>query len=253
MRCRGFAEWLRVAKQLPESGRDVRMFEIDQTLDALLSQAAFELPKNPLAEFVKLVAAAAIGLLVTQVRRRQRGRPLPLAVEHAMMLLTLAGALMMIIIGNSLPRALGIAGAATIVRFRTPIEDPRDTTLFLILLGLGMTCGVGLLGVAALSSFFVCGFLLLLSRMGHGSPRHLELEVVADCASFPASRVESVLRESGVEFELHEMAVDKEAQAKYLVTVRPKVELKQVSDELMLKVEPSLRSVSWSEKKWMRQ
>jgi hypothetical protein len=229
------------------------MFEIDQVFDALLSQAALGLPQNPLTEFLKLAAAAAIGMLVTKVRRHQHGRPLPLPLEHAMILLTLAGALMMIIIGNSLPRALGIAGVATIVRFRTPVDDPRDTTLFLILLGLGMTCGIGLIGVAGLSSLFVCGLLLVLNRMGQNGPRHLELEVVANCTSFPTSRVESVLSASGVEFELHEMSVDTEAQAKYLVTVRHNVELKQVSDELMLNVQPTLRSVSWSEKKWMRQ
>jgi hypothetical protein len=170
-----------------------------------------------------------------------------------MMLLTLAGALMMIIIGNSLPRALGIAGAATIIRFRTPVEDPRDTTLFLILLGLGMTCGVGAIALAGLAAVFVCAFLLVLNRIGQNSPRHLELEIVANSASFPTSQVESVLSARGIGFELHEMSVDGDASAKYLVNIQPTMELKKLSDELMLVHEPALRSVSWAEKKWMRQ
>jgi hypothetical protein len=159
---------------------------------------------------------------------------------------------MMIIIGDSLPRALGIAGAATIVRFRTPVDDPRDTTLFLILLGLGMTCGLGALALAGLATLFICSFLLILNRLGQNSPRHLELEVIANSTSLPGAAVESVLSANGVEFELHEMAVENHAKVKYLVNVRRDIELKTLSDELMRAVEPALRSVTWSEKKWMR-
>ena len=230
------------------------MSEFDQMFDVLRSVSSLGFPEDPVREFLKLVAATAIGLVIAKVRKRQRGRPLPLPVEQAMILLTLAGALMMIIIGNSLPRALGIAGAATIVRFRTPVEDPRDTTLFLILLGLGMTCGVGAFALAGLATIFVGAFLLLLNWMGQNSPRVLELEIVADSTSFPTSQVESVLSAHAVEFELHEMAVNTEAKVNYVVTIHHNMEeLKRVSDELMRVDGPSLRSVAWSEKKWMRQ
>jgi hypothetical protein len=230
------------------------MFEFDHVLELLRSPSTLGLPEDAVAEFLKLVAAAATGLVVTKVRKHQSGRPLPLPLEQAMMLLTLTGALMMIVIGNSLPRALGIAGAAAIVRFRTPVEDPRDTTLFLILLGLGMTCGLGALPLAGLAALFVCAFLLVLNRMAQNSPRHLELEVVANSTSFPASRVERVLSARGIKFELHEMAVDTDVKAKYLVELRHDMELKTLSDDLMLAAgEPPLSAVSWSEKKWMRQ
>jgi hypothetical protein len=170
-----------------------------------------------------------------------------------MMMLALTGALMMVIIGNSLPRALGIAGAASIIRFRTPVEDPRDTTLFLILLGLGMTSGVGAFALAGLATLFVCVFLLFLSRMGKNSPRHLELEIVADSPDFPASNVENVLMARGVDFELHEMSVTGNASAKYLVNIRHDMKLKTLSDDLMFGDDSRLRSVTWTEKKWMRQ
>jgi hypothetical protein len=228
------------------------MNDFVQTLNAL-QIPGFGLPQNPFTEFLKLLAAGIIGLVVTSVRKRQRGRPLPLPLEQAMMLLCLTGALMMIIIGNSLVRALGIAGAATIVRFRTPVEDPRDTTLFLILLGLGMTCGVGALTLAGLAAVFVCGFLLFLNRMGQNSPRHLELEVVAQTKVFPTGAVEKTLAASGATFELHEMAMDNRASVKYLVNVPSDADLKRLSDNLMAGIEEGLHSVTWSEKKWMRQ
>ncbi len=54
------------------------------------------------------------------VRAARRANP---ALEQAQVLLCVSGALMMIIIGSSLARAFGIAGAASIIRFRTPVED----------------------------------------------------------------------------------------------------------------------------------
>ena len=64
-------------------------------------------------------------------------------MEQAQTLLCVSGAMMMIIIGNSLARAFGIAGAASIIRFRTPVDDPKDVTILFLLMGLGMSSGLG--------------------------------------------------------------------------------------------------------------
>jgi hypothetical protein len=229
------------------------MHDLTQVLDAFQLPAGLGLPENPFLEFLKLLAAAGIGIVVTTVRKHQHGRPLPLPLEHAMMLLCVTGALMMIIIDNSLARALGLAGAATLIRFRTPVDDPRDTTLFLILVGLGMTAGLGAFALAGLATGFVCVFLLFLNRMGQNSSRHLELEVVAEAPVLPINSIEKVLTASGVTFELHEMSIENHASARYLVNVQSSVDLKVLSEQLMAAAGQGLRSIAWSEKKWMRQ
>src|SRR5688572_22796925 len=67
----------------------------------------------PFLELLKLMVAAVLGLAVTAVHRHfHRGKPLSRSLEHAEVLLCISGAMMMIIIGNSLARAFGIAGAA---------------------------------------------------------------------------------------------------------------------------------------------
>src|SRR5215813_1782818 len=103
-----------------------------------------ELPLHPFAELLKLVIAALIGIVITAVHRRyHRDKPLPRSLLQAQVLLCIAGAMVMIIIGGSAARAFGVLGAAGIVRFRTPVEDPKDTTILFLLIGLGMACGVG--------------------------------------------------------------------------------------------------------------
>ena len=110
----------------------------------------------PDSQLVELLSAGVIALFVTFVQKLQRDQPLTRSMEQAQVLLCVSGALMMIsIIGNSLARAFGIAGAAGIIRFRTPVDDPKDVTVLFLLMGLGMACGVGLLPVAALGGLFL--------------------------------------------------------------------------------------------------
>jgi hypothetical protein len=120
---------------------------------------------QPLLQLFKLVVAAIIGLLVTAVHRRYPSdKPLTRSLAQAQILLCVAGSLMMIIIDGSLARAFGVVGAASIIRFRTPVEDPKDTTILFLLLGLGMACGMGTFAVAGLATTFLCLVLVLLGE-----------------------------------------------------------------------------------------
>jgi uncharacterized membrane protein YhiD involved in acid resistance len=107
----------------------------------------------------------------------------------------------MIIIGNSLARAFGIAGGASIVRFRTPVDDPKDAMVLFLLLGIGMACGLAAFGVAILSAVFLCVLLVVLARMTEMAAREMTLEIVAAGPEFPTDRVQSVFAERAVAFE----------------------------------------------------
>ena len=103
-----------------------------------------KLPTGPLVDGFKLLLAAVIGWTITSVQAHtRRDQPLTRSMAQSYVLLCVAGALTMTMIGDSLPRAFGVAGAASIVKFRTPIDDPRDGTALFLLMGLGMACGVG--------------------------------------------------------------------------------------------------------------
>jgi hypothetical protein len=120
---------------------------------------------RPVFEVSKLLFAALIGMLVTTVHhpaRRPHKSTQPVA--HAQILFCVAGALVIIVIGDSLARAFGAFGIASIVRFRTPLKDPEDATVLFLLIGLGMSVGRGVLAVAGLGTLFVCALLWILDR-----------------------------------------------------------------------------------------
>jgi anti-anti-sigma factor len=201
---------------------------------------------NPFVEVLKLIAAALIGLLVTAVHRpAARDKPLSRSIEHAQVLLCVSGAMIMIIIGNSVARAFGIAGAASIIRFRTPVEDPKDVTIIFLLMALGMATGLGSFAVAGLGTGFLCVFLLLLEGTHRRRPRSMMAELAAEGRDFPLAHVHKVFARHHVVFEPREISQGKEATITYLATLLPDTSLEDLSADLMGGGSAGLKSVSW--------
>jgi hypothetical protein len=201
---------------------------------------------SPLAETLKLVFAAAIGALVMLVHRRYPGdKPISRSLAQSQVLLCVAGAVMMIIIGNSLARALGIAGGATIVRFRTPVEDPKDSTVLFLLLGLGMAAGLGSFAVAGLGAAFLCLLLAALDYVGERKPRSMILEMVASGSEFPTEYVNRLLAAYRIRFEPREVEAGKKATIRYHCHLDPDTPLQRLSEQLMDEKASGLKSVVW--------
>jgi hypothetical protein len=202
---------------------------------------------RPVVELLKLVVAALIGIIVTSVHRRyHRDKPIPRSLLQAQVLLCVAGSLIMIIIGSSVARAFGVAGAAGIVRFRTPVEDPKDTTILFLLVGLGMACGVGQLEVAGLGAAFLCVVLVVLDHFGEAKARIMMLSVTSTSKDFPDEHVNSVLRANVDQFETREVLQNDETVTKYQVTMTQHTPIQWLTQELVADGK-RVKAVSWAE------
>lgn len=114
--------------------------------------------------------------------RRLRGMRLiriPSETAQAQTIIAVAGALMIVVIGDSLARAFGLVGLGTFIRFRTAIKDPRDVAIMLITIAVGMACGLGAIPTAAVGTFFVLVILALFDRYGHPHLHSLRVTVGA--------------------------------------------------------------------------
>ncbi len=201
---------------------------------------------QPFVELAKLVLAAAIGVVVTAIHRHYRvERPQTQAMEQAQVLLCVSGAMMMIIINGSVARAFGIAGAASIIRFRTPVEDPKDITILFLLMGLGMSAGVGAFGVAGLGTAFLCVVLAILDRMGSRRPRAMMVEIEADGREFPTAHVQGVFARNRIIFEPREVSQGKDMCVRYHTLLDPDHSLDSLSDQLVDGGRARVKSVSW--------
>jgi anti-anti-sigma factor len=231
---------------------DLGLAPAPEVPDALRDRAAASSATpfaHPLFELAKLIAAAVIGMLVTIVHRQYRAgaeRQTNPAMDQAQVLLCISGAMMMIIIGNNLARAFGIAGAASIIRFRTPVEDARDITILFLLMGLGMAAGLGALAVAGLGTLFLCAMIPLLNAFSSERPRQMLVEIVAQEREFPMAHVHHVFAVNAILFEPREVSQGDEATAKYLTTLKPTDSLEDLSAQLMGDGKKGIKNVSWS-------
>jgi anti-anti-sigma factor len=223
---------------------------IPSELDLGSTDTAPSAMSQPFLALVKLVVAALIGLLITFIHRpTSSDKPLNRSMEQAQILLCVSGAVVMIIIGNSIARAFGIAGAASIIRFRTPVEDPKDITILFLLMGLGMAAGLGAFAVAGLATAFLCLLLLALDRMPSDQrPREMVVELVAEGREFPVVHVESVFARNGIIYEPRDVSQGQEAAVTYHVALDRRLSLEDVSAQLSAGT-AALRSVVWKNPK----
>lgn len=94
--------------------------------------------------------------IATVYRWTYQGLSYSRSFVHTMVLGSLATCIIIMAIGNNLARGLGILGTLAIVRFRTPIRDPRDIIFLFVALGIGIASGatvfsVGIYGTIAFS------------------------------------------------------------------------------------------------------
>ena len=108
--------------------------------------------------------AALLGAIVAfRPWRRFMGRARPPSAQAAQSqtLIAASGAMMVIVIGESIARAFGLVGLGSFIRFRSGIRDPRDAALLFVMIGIGMACGLGLPVMAAGGASLVIALLLL--------------------------------------------------------------------------------------------
>ncbi len=92
----------------------------------------------------RLVLAAALGFVVSLIHRGTLGRrPLAPALPATLVLLAVLVAFVTLTIGNSVARAFGLVGALSIIRFRSVVDDTRDTAFVIFAVGVGMAAGAG--------------------------------------------------------------------------------------------------------------
>lgn len=114
------------------------------------------------------VAALTLGLALAaihQVRNRStRSLSCTLAVLPAIVCVVIA------LVNGNVGTGVAVAGAFSLVRFRSVPGSARDMGFVFLAMCVGLACGMGYLGVAALTTFAVGGAYLAYHLLGFGGP-----------------------------------------------------------------------------------
>ncbi len=98
---------------------------------------------------VRLISALVLGAVVATIYRTTRKRNAVAANDLTQTLLLLAVVIAMITlaIGGNVARAFSLVGALAIVRFRSVVDDPRDTAFVILAVAVGLAVGAGFIVV----------------------------------------------------------------------------------------------------------
>lgn len=150
---------------------------------------------------LRLAVAALLGTAIAHRpwRRFIRTAPPPSLVSvHAQTLIAVSGALMVVVIGDSVARAFGLVGLGGFIRFRSGIKDPRDAAVMFIVIGIGMACGLGRVPLAVVATVFAGAVLAALDATSSPRPSRVRAALrltrpreraQAIVAAFPGGRL----------------------------------------------------------------
>lgn len=103
-----------------------------------------------------LLLALALGIVVARVYRASvPGRLVSPSLQASMVVLSMVGAMVILVVGSNVARAFALVGALGIVRFRTRLRSPWDITFVFFALAVGVACGVLAYSVALLGTLVV--------------------------------------------------------------------------------------------------
>ena len=204
--------------------------------------------QGPLEILTSLALSLLLGsLLATVYRWTHTGFSYSRSFVQTQTLACIVATIMIIAIGNNLARGLGILGALAIIRFRTPIRDPRDIIFLFASLAIGISSGSGIYEVAILGTLFFAGTVLVLnwsptsSRRKHEgllrfiAPAGIDLELLlSDVFKHYASTVEMVaMREAtqgvDLEYAYQVCLVDPSIRSDFVNTLQQLKEIREVS------------------------
>lgn len=157
---------------------------------------------------ISLPVAALLGAALAFRPQRRGTPPRQPAVIQTQIILSLVGALVMLVVGASLARAFGIVGAASLVRYRAKVDDPKDAGIMLSCLGLGLASGVGIYWVATFATLFILSVVWVLESLEPRSRKEMVLKVKAKDSPELRSGIEAVLRDHKVSHELRAFSAE---------------------------------------------
>ena len=228
------------------------VFGPDQTGLSPSSYASWEATAYRIALRFSLAAFLAALLAFRPRRGVKFSRRNPYVAQTQILMAVVAGAMMMVV-GDSAARAFGIFAAASLVRFRTNIRDPKEITVLLICLGVGLAAGVGRWDMAIILTMFVLVALYILEYFEQSQVfRSMEVSVDTRNVDTTNEVLKKLFQRHRIDAELKELNRHDEkdvlGKVVYLVNLGTRVSTSKLSEEVFSGDKENIDSVEWDQK-----
>lgn len=168
-----------------------------------------------------LVVAFFVGLFIYAVYKKTfNGVIYSHSFNISLLIMTMATALVIMGISSNVLLSLGMVGALSIVRFRTPIKDPMDLVYIFWAIVSGILCGAGFIPLVIIGAVLIG--LVLLVFVNKITVENPYLLIVKFEEEFACEEVERIIATQSKKFALKSKSImsDIEIETTYEVRVK---------------------------------
>jgi len=167
-----------------------------------------------------LVVAFFVGLFIYAVYKKTfNGVIYSHSFNISLLIMTMATALVIMGISSNVLLSLGMVGALSIVRFRTPIKDPMDLVYIFWAIVSGILCGAGFIPLVIIGAILIgLVLLVLVNKITVENPYLLIVKFEED---FACEEVERIIAAQSKKFALKSKSImDVEIETTYEIRVK---------------------------------
>jgi hypothetical protein len=154
-----------------------------------------------------------------------------------LILLPAISSTIILLVGSNTAQALSLAGAAALIRFRATLGDPKDLAYLFFTLAIGLACGSGYIGYAAVFTILVCAVMLVLELTGFGksNKKAVKLKIlVPEDLNYPGA-FDDIFEKYAEKFVIKKVKTTEYGtlfELDYLVILKKGINTKELIDEL---------------------
>jgi uncharacterized membrane protein YhiD involved in acid resistance len=201
-----------------------------------------------------ILAVILSAILAFRPRKNVRLFERNLYVAQTQILLAVVAAALMMIVGDNAARAFAIFAAVSLVRFRTNIRDPKEVTVLLVCLALGLAAGVGRWELGLALCLFVFALLWILER---NEPlqafRPMELTVKTRNAETTQDALKKIFERYKLETEVRQFnppdGKDPIGKIVYYMNLRLTISTDYLSERIIELDPDNIEGIQWEQKK----
>jgi uncharacterized membrane protein YhiD involved in acid resistance len=201
-----------------------------------------------------LLAVLLSGVLAFRPRKDVPLFRRSLFVSQTQILLAVVAAALMLIVGDNTSRAFAIFAAVSLVRFRTNVRDPKEITVLLISLALGLAAGVGRWDLGIALCLFALALLWLLEfNESAQSFRSMELSVKTRDPDMTQEVLKKIFKRQKIDAEVREMVPADEdkpiGSITYYLNLPLNLTTDTLSDRILSADRENTEGIQWSKTK----
>lgn len=187
---------------------------------------------------ISIVTALLLGAVISVVNMKtQKENPPSQSFNLTLVILPAIVAMIILLVGSNIARAFSLAGAFSIIRFRSVAGGPKDITYVLFSLAIGLASGMGYISYAVLMAGILCVVVILLEtfKFGQSSAISKTLKITIPEDLDYEDAFEGVLKRYTSHYNLSMVKTTNLGslyQLIYNVTIKENIKEKDLIDEL---------------------